>query len=56
MKICHTHAMKMIKELEEQKRLLIEKEDENCIVSYKVGRSACPPDTITIKCAKKSAL
>ena len=37
MKICHTHAMKMIKELEEQKRLLIEKEDENCIVSYKEG-------------------
>lgn len=42
MKICHTHAMKMIKELEEQKRLLIEKEDENCIVSYKEGEERLP--------------
>lgn len=42
MKICHTHAMKMIKELEEQKRLLIEKEDENCIVSYKEGEARLP--------------
>ena len=34
--------MKMIKELEEQKRLLIEKEDENCIVSYKEGEERLP--------------
>ena len=44
MKICHTHAMKMIKELEEQKRLLIEKEDENSVVSYKEGEERLPSE------------
>lgn len=42
MKVCHTQAMKLIKELEEQKRLLIEREDENCVVSYKEGEERLP--------------
>ena len=39
MKICHTEAMKMIKEFQEQKDTLISKEDENSIVSYKEGET-----------------
>lgn len=37
MKICHTQAMKMIKELEEQKKILLSREDSDCCVSYKEG-------------------
>lgn len=35
MKICHMQAMKQIKELEAQKKALIDFEDNNCQVSYK---------------------
>lgn len=35
MRVCHTVAMKAIKEYEEQKRLLLETENRNCITSYK---------------------
>ena len=35
MKVCHTVAMKAIKEYEEQKRVLLESENRNCAVSYK---------------------
>ena len=35
MKVCHTEAMKLIKELEKQKDELIEFEDRNSVVSYK---------------------
>lgn len=37
MLVCHTEVMKMIKELEGQKLLLIRKEDECSTVSYKEG-------------------
>ncbi len=37
MKVCHTEVMKMIKELEEQKTILLDKELEECVVSYKEG-------------------
>lgn len=37
MKICHMQAMKQIKELEAQKKALIDFEDNNCQVSYKEG-------------------
>ena len=37
MKICHIQAMKQIKELEAQKKALIDFEDNNCTVSYKEG-------------------
>ena len=39
MKICLTEAMKLIKELDEQKTQLIKKEYENCTVSYKEGEA-----------------
>lgn len=35
MKICHMEAMKMIKELEQQKNNLIANEDKCCTVSYR---------------------
>ena len=35
MKACHTEVMKMIRELEEQKSLLLQKEDEISTVSYR---------------------
>lgn len=44
MKVCHTQAIKMIKELEEQKSRLIMKEDEVCIISYKEGETKIPTD------------
>ena len=44
MKVCHTQVMKLIKELVEQKRLLIEKEDENSVVSYKEGEERLPSE------------
>lgn len=37
MKVCHTQAMKMIKEYEEQKRILLRREGESFRVSYKEG-------------------
>ena len=37
MKVCHTEVMKLIKELEEQKSILLSKEDESCTVSFKEG-------------------
>ena len=37
MKVCHTEAMKKIKEYEEQKRILISKEYDNSTISYKEG-------------------
>lgn len=39
MKVCHTEAMKLIKELEKQKDELIEFEDRNSTVSYKEGET-----------------
>ena len=39
MKICHTQAMKQIKELEAQKKALIDFEDDNCVLSYKEGEA-----------------
>ena len=39
MKVCHTEAMKLIKELEKQKSELIEFEDRNSVVSYKEGET-----------------
>lgn len=39
MKVCHTEAMKLIKELEKQKDELIEFEDRNSVVSYKEGET-----------------
>ena len=39
MKVCHTEAMKLIKELEKQKDELVEFEDRNSIVSYKEGET-----------------
>ena len=39
MKICHTQAMKQIKELEAQKEALIDFEDDNCVLSYKEGEA-----------------
>lgn len=44
MKVCQTQAMKMIKELEEQKRLLLLKEDETSAESYKEGEGRLPSD------------
>lgn len=37
MKICHMEAMKIVKELEQQKINLISDEDTRCAVSYKEG-------------------
>lgn len=37
MKVCHTEAMKKIKEYEEQKRILIRQEYDNSTISYKEG-------------------
>lgn len=37
MKVCNTQAMKLIKEYEEQKRLLIEHENECAFTMYKEG-------------------
>ena len=37
MKICHTEAMKMVKEYQEQKNALTSKEMDNSIISYKEG-------------------
>ncbi len=37
MKVCHTEIMKMIKELENQKDTLIDKENERATISYKEG-------------------
>ena len=39
MKVCHTEAMKLIKELEKQKDELVEFEDRNSVVSYKEGET-----------------
>lgn len=35
MKICHMEAMKIVKELEQQKNILIADEDNRCTVSYR---------------------
>lgn len=37
MKVCHTEAMKQIKELEIQKKTLLYNEDARCTVSYREG-------------------
>ena len=37
MKVCHTKAMKMVKELESRKDFLIKQEGQNCLVSYREG-------------------
>ncbi len=37
MKVCNTEAMKLIKEYEEQKRMMIVAEDDDCAASYKEG-------------------
>ncbi|MDE7107768.1 MAG: hypothetical protein K2O39_05535 [Clostridiales bacterium] len=42
MKICHSEAMKRIKELEEQKNLLVYNESNRCTVSYKEGEEKTP--------------
>lgn len=39
MKVCNAEAMKMIKELEEEKRMLIYNEDYRSTVSYKEGET-----------------
>lgn len=39
MKVCNTEIMKMIKELEEQKSVLLKREEDCCTVSYKEGES-----------------
>lgn len=39
MKVCHMEAMKEIRLLEEQKQLVLEKEEEGFRVSYKEGES-----------------
>ena len=44
MKVCHTQAMKMIKEYEEQKRVLLMKEDNYSQVSYKEGEKKIASD------------
>ncbi len=44
MHVCHTEVMKMIKELEAQKQMLIRKEDERCTISYKEGEERLAPD------------
>ena len=42
MKVCHAEAMKKIKELEEQKKLLLYNESKRCVVSYKEGEEKTP--------------
>lgn len=42
MKVCHSEAMKKIKELEEQKNLLVYNEVNRCTVSYKEGEEKTP--------------
>ena len=42
MKVCHAEAMKKIKELEEQKKLLLYNESKRCAVSYKEGEEKTP--------------
>lgn len=42
MKVCHSEAMKKIKELEEQKNLLVYYENNRCTVSYKEGEEKTP--------------
>ena len=44
MKVCHTQAMKMIKEYEEQKRILLMREDNYSQVSYKEGEKKIASD------------
>lgn len=44
MRVCHAQAMKMIKEYEEQKRLLLRREAENFRVSYKEGEQKIATD------------
>ena len=44
MKICHTQAMKQIKELEAQKEALIDFEDDNCVLSYKEKKEKTVPE------------
>ena len=42
MKVCHSEAMKLIKELEEKKRLVIHTEVNRSRVSYKEGEEMVP--------------
>ncbi len=42
MKVCHSEAMKLIKELEEKKRLAVYTETSRSRVSYKEGEEAVP--------------
>lgn len=44
MKVCHSEAMKKVKELEEQKVFLIYNENKRCTVSYKEGEEKTPVD------------
>lgn len=44
MKMCNTEAMKKIKELETQKKMLVDNEDRYCQVSYKEGENKIAGD------------
>lgn len=54
MKVCHSEAMKKVKELEEQKKLLIYNENKRCTVSYKEGEEKTPVDYDYAKCRKET--
>lgn len=44
MKVCHTQAMKMIKEYEEQKKILLNREVRYSMLSYKEGEKKIETD------------
>ena len=55
MKICHTEAMKLIKELEQQKSVVLRKEADNYSISYKEGEEKLKTDYSYLETRKEIA-
>lgn len=55
MKMCHTQAMKLLKELAEQKSALLAAENKNCTISYREGeeKTACDYDYAATRAAEE---
>lgn len=53
MKVCHSEAMKKLKELEEQKNLLVYNESNRSTVSYKEGETKTPSKYDYVKTRKE---